>query len=139
MSTETWFSITSPRLWPTTSVNALAIEQRDGLFDSIPLPHMGLTILMWRMSVYIRYNHKDRTVVILGLDEGGKFRENRLPDTMAQSVELHMRENPFSLHLLFLSEALHDWTLCFEALQKEFKQEVNHIPDARCLFIAISC
>lgn len=86
---------------------------------------MGFTLLMWRMSVYIRYNHKDRTVVILGLDEGGQFRENRLPDMMSQSMELHTRDNPFSLHLLFLSEALHDWTLCFEALQKEFKKEVS--------------
>ncbi len=94
------------------------------LFDIVLFPRNDWAILVHKMSIHLQYDLRSRTCVVVGLDEGGSFREVRLPDTMARSVDLHIREDPFSLHLLFLSEVIRDWTLSFEALQKEINAEV---------------
>jgi len=36
-----------------------------------------------------------------------------------------MREDPFSVHVLFFSETMQDWTFSFEVLQKEIDKEVR--------------
>jgi hypothetical protein len=77
------------------------------------------------MSICLQYNFQNKTCTVVVLDDGGNFRQGRFEQAMSQRQELHMREDPFSVHVLFFSETMQDWTFSFEVLQKEIDKEVR--------------
>lgn len=133
---ETWWSISAPRTWPADAPVARELTQNPGfrrLFDIRLLAQNRWAIFIWRTSICVQYDIQNKTFTIVSLDEGGNFREGRFERTMSQRQELDMKDDPFSIHLLFLSEAVQDWTFSFEVLQREIdkEQDIAFDPDLR--------
>ncbi|KAH7109101.1 hypothetical protein B0J11DRAFT_601974 [Dendryphion nanum] len=136
VESETWWSISAPRTWPADAPVARELTQNPGfrrLFDIRLLAQNRWAIFIWRTSICVQYDIQNKTFTIVSLDEGGNFREGRFERTMSQRQELDMKDDPFSIHLLFLSEAVQDWTFSFEVLQREIdkEQDIAFDPDLR--------
>lgn len=127
---ETWWSISAPRTWPSESPATQVFiqnEQFKRLFDFRLFEQNRWAILIWRMSICLQYNFQNKTCTVIVLDDGGNFRLRRFEQAMSQRQELHMREDPFSIHVLFFSETMQDWTFSFEVLQKEIDKEQGKV------------
>lgn len=127
---ETWWSISAPRTWPSDAPVIVELMRSDGfkkLFDVRLFEQNKWAVLIWRTSICMQYDLRNKTCTIVSLDEGGNFRKERFERAMMQRQELNMREDPFSVHVLFFSQTVQDWTFSFEVLQREVDKEQNKV------------
>jgi len=103
--------------------------QNDGfrrLFDIRLLQQNRWAVFMWRNSICLQYDLRNKTCNIISLDEGGNFRQGRFEQAMRQRQELNIQDDPFAIHILFFSETVQDWTFSFEVLQRELDKEARN-------------
>lgn len=129
MSQESWWSISAPRAWRTGRAEVDAIlrdPQYVRLFDIRNLRQNRWALLIWRMSVCLQYEIKSRSCTVIVLDEGlpNSAFHQRFDMAMSSRGTLCMSQDPFTVHALFLSQVVQDWTFSFEVLQREFYAEV---------------
>ncbi|KAJ9157467.1 hypothetical protein NKR23_g128 [Pleurostoma richardsiae] len=108
------------RIWMPCMQTLLSIFQINPSFPSL----VGTSHVSAAGS-YLRHaaDHHNPIVYVITLDEGLQFREGRFDQAMRERYELGMHQDPFSIHALFLSETVNDWTFSFEVLQSEVNKE----------------